>query len=137
MSCDSRRMTVAEFISAVSQEAAKHPFVHEVVLLDHTDYAAKLHLIIRSDLFIQLYANVQSGPPAGTQWYTAVSVRMAAIVMPKGGIGTPPPTREATTCRRKADALWRSPNSFSRSPTSSKSTSCSRTGIAISDGIPS
>ena len=68
MSCDSRRMTVAEFIAAVSDEAAKHPFIHEVVLLDHTDYAAKLHLIIRSDLFIQLYANVR----LGTRGYTVV-----------------------------------------------------------------
>lgn len=54
-------MTVAELIAAVCAEAAKHPFIHEVLLLDQTDYAAKLHLIIRADLFVQVYANVQSG----------------------------------------------------------------------------
>jgi hypothetical protein len=31
-------MTVAEFIIAVSEEAAKHPFVHDVLLLDQTDF---------------------------------------------------------------------------------------------------
>jgi len=61
-------MTVAEFIVAVSEEAAKHPFIHDVLLLDQTDYAAKLHLTIRADLFVQLYANVQSG----TRGYTVV-----------------------------------------------------------------
>ena len=61
-------MTVAEFIAAVSAEAAQPPFIHEVLLLDQTDYAAKLHLIIRADLFVQLYANTQSG----TRGYTIV-----------------------------------------------------------------
>ena len=54
-------MTVAEFIVAVSEEAAKHPFVHDVLLLDQTDYAAKVQLTIRPDLFVHLYANVQTG----------------------------------------------------------------------------
>ena len=61
-------MTGAEFIAAVSAEAAKPPFVHDALLLDQTDYAAKLHLIIRADLFVQVYANVQSG----TRGYTVV-----------------------------------------------------------------
>ena len=54
-------MTAADFIAAVSEEAPKHAFVHELLLLDQTDYAAKLHLIIRPDLFVQMYANLQSG----------------------------------------------------------------------------
>lgn len=54
-------MTIAEFIAAVHAEAAKLPFVSDVLILDQTDYAAKVHLIIRPDLFVQVYANVSSG----------------------------------------------------------------------------
>ena len=54
-------MTIAELITAVHAEAAKLPFGPDVLLLDQTDYAAKMQLVIRSDLFVQVYANVSSG----------------------------------------------------------------------------
>jgi hypothetical protein len=54
-------MTVADFIAAVQAEAARLQFVTEILILDQTDYAAKIHLVIRADLFVQLYANVASG----------------------------------------------------------------------------
>lgn len=54
-------MSIVEFITAVHAEAAKLAFVTQVLLLDQTDYAAKLQLIIRPDLFVQLYANVSAG----------------------------------------------------------------------------
>jgi hypothetical protein len=54
-------MTIAEFIAAVHAEAAKLRFVNQVLLVDQTDYAAKVHLVIRPGLFVQVYANVSSG----------------------------------------------------------------------------
>jgi len=54
-------MTVSDFIAAVRAEAAQLPLVTQVLLADQTDYAAKLILTIRPDLFIQMYANVESG----------------------------------------------------------------------------
>ena len=61
-------MTTGEFIAAVEAEAAKLPFVTQVVVADRTDYAIKLVLTIRPQLFVQLYANMDSG----THGYTLV-----------------------------------------------------------------
>lgn len=61
-------MTAGEFIAAVEAEAAKLPFITEVVVVDQTDYAIKLVLTIRPELFVQLYANVD----LGTRGYTLV-----------------------------------------------------------------
>ena len=61
-------MTVGEFIDSVRSAAAELPFIAEVLVVDQTDYAAKIMLRVRVDLFIQLYANLD----AGTRGYALV-----------------------------------------------------------------
>ena len=54
-------MTVGEFIDSVRGAAAELPFIAELLVADQTDYAVKLILRVRADLFIQLYANLDTG----------------------------------------------------------------------------
>ena len=54
-------MTVDDFIAAAQAGAEHLACVTGMVVIDHTDYAAKLILTIRPGLFIQMYANVESG----------------------------------------------------------------------------
>ena len=54
-------MTVDDFIGAVHAEAGLLPFVTAVVVADRTDYAAKILLTVRPDLFVQMDANVETG----------------------------------------------------------------------------
>ena len=54
-------MTVGEFIDSVRVAAAELAFIAEVLVVDQTDYATKLILSVRTDLFIQLYANLDTG----------------------------------------------------------------------------
>ena len=61
-------MTVGEFIDHVRADAARLPFITGVLVADQTDYAAKLIITIRSDLFIQVYANLDTG----TRGYSVV-----------------------------------------------------------------
>lgn len=53
-------MPINDLIVQVQREAQKFPFLREVVA-DQTDHTAKLYLLIRHDLFVQIYANVITG----------------------------------------------------------------------------
>lgn len=62
-------MTISDLIVLVQSEVRRFPFLQEVVVVDQTDYATKLFLPIRHDLFAQIYANVQTGSRGYTLIY--------------------------------------------------------------------
>jgi len=106
-------MTVGEFIDHVRANAARLPFITGVLVADQTDYAAKLILIIRPDLFIQLYANVDTG----TRGYSLVCGGQRIYGRDRDAQGWhrhPSDNPLAQTSLRKGNALWRSATSFGR-----------------------
>jgi len=54
-------VTIEEFVEEIEAAARRFRFIRAIVQVDVTRFSAKYRLMIASDLYVQVYANVRNG----------------------------------------------------------------------------